>query len=110
MNYHGTYVTETIYATAGGDVHYIELTKSGDDPIFFVTACCDEDWVWAFNFDVSNYEMVKHTVMDAIFACDDMDELMDTLDEVFENVFADILVDGECECDCETGCNHCGCM
>lgn len=106
MNYHGTYVTETIYVTTGNEVHYIELTKSGDDPIFFVTTCCNEDWVWAFNMDMSNYDMVKHVIMDVIFDSDDMEELIDTLDEVFEEVFADILVDGECDC----GCNHCGCM
>lgn len=106
MNYHGTYVTETIYVTTGNEVHYIELTKSGDDPIFFVTTCCNEDWVWAFNIDMSNYDMVKHVIMDTIFDSEDMEELIDTLDEVFEEVFADILVDGECDC----GCNHCGCM
>jgi hypothetical protein len=106
MNYHGTYATETIYVTTGNEVHYIELTKSGDDPIFFVTTCCNEDWVWAFNMDMSNYDMVKHVIMDVIFDSEDMEELIDTLDEVFEEVFADILVDGECDC----GCNHCGCM
>lgn len=106
MNYHGTYATETIYVTTGNEVHYIELTKSGDDPIFFVTTCCNEDWVWAFNMDMSNYDMVKHVIMDTIFDSDDMEELIDTLDEVFEEVFADILVDGECD----RGCNHCGCM
>lgn len=106
MNYHGTYATETIYVTTGNEVHYIELTKSGDDPIFFVTTCCNEDWVWTFNMDMSNYDMVKHVIMDVIFDSEDMEELIDTLDEVFEEVFADILVDGECDC----GCNHCGCM
>ena len=112
MNYYGTYVTETIYVTAPDGIHYIELTKSGDDPVFFVTNCCNEDWVWAFDLDMSNYELVKHTIMDTILSCDDMDDLMDTLDRMFGIVFGDIIADCEieCGCDCDNGCNHCGCM
>ena len=116
MVYYGTNETEIIWIGPANDleeVHYIELIKSDDEPVFYVTACCNEDWVWAFNMNgVSNYEMVKHTIMDAAFECDRMGQLLDALDEIFIENFEDILVEDEedeCGCCCEN-CNHRGCL
>ncbi len=118
MVYHGTSKTETIWVGPANDLnemHCIELTKSDDEPVFYVTACCNEDWVWAFYMDgESNYEMVKHTIIDALFECDGMGELLDMLDAIFADDFEDILVEDEDECECDECCceycNHRDCL
>lgn len=108
MKYMGTYETETIWLGDEDDQHYIELIKACDDPIFYVRACCDPSWMYKFCYDVSSYEMVKHTIVDAAFECDDMTELMDLLDDVFAENFDDIIVYDECE-DCSECCGECKC-
>ena len=108
MKYIGTYETETIWLGDEDDQHYIELIKASDDPIFYVRACCDPSWIYKFCYDVSSYSMVKHTIVDAAFECDDMTELMDLLDDVFTENFDDIIVYDECE-DCSECCGECKC-
>lgn len=96
MFYVGTNMTETIWLSTDDfkNVNCIELTKVDDESIFYVTASCNEDWVWAFWMDgLSNYEMIKYTIMDAAFECHNINEIMDTLDEIFAEDFADILAD-----------------
>lgn len=108
MQYIGTNEIEMVWLAPHGneeDQHYIELIKSCDDPIFYVRACCDPSWLYKFCYDVSSYEMVKHTIVDAAFECDDMRELMDLLDDVFAETFDDIIVYDECD-GC---CGECGC-
>ena len=104
MNYCGTSFTEDIYLCNANDVndeHCVSLIKGCDEPVFYVTTCCNSDWIWAFYMDgESNYEMIKHTIMDAAFECHDMFELMDMLDEIFEEDFDDIVVQ-TCEPCCE---------
>ena len=111
MMYHGTNKTEIIWVGPLNDleeVHYIELIQSDDEPVFYVTACCDEDWIWAFYMDgVSNYEVIKHTIIDAVFECDSMGELLNTLDAIFIENFEDILVEDEDECECNECCENC---
>lgn len=115
MVYHGTNKTETIYISLEDDLEHvcgIELIKAYDEPVFYVTTCCNTDWVWKFSMDgESNYEMVKHTIIDAVFECDDIVELMDYLDAIFEEDFDDIVVYEEVcdECCCEN-CNHRDCL
>ena len=108
MKYIGTYETETIWLGNEDDQHYIELIKASDDPIFYVRACCDPSWLYKFCYDVSSYSMIKHTIVDAAFECDDMTELMDLLDDVFAENFDDIIVYDECE-DCGECCGECKC-
>lgn len=118
MVYNGTNKTEVIWFSPENDleeVHYIELIKSDDEPVFYVTACCNEDWMWAFYMDgVSNYEMVKYTIIDTAFGCVSMGELLDNLDEIFADEFEDILVEDEDECECDGSCceycNHRSCL
>ena len=106
MKYIGTNETEIIYFGDEDDQHYVELIKASDEPIFYVRVCCDPSWLYKFCYDVSSYEMVKHTIVDTAFECDDMTELMDLLDDVFAENFDDIIVYDECdgccgECKCE---------
>ena len=116
MVYHGTSKTETIYISIEENLenHFcIDLIKAHDKPVFHVTSCCNTNWVWTFCMDgESNYEMVKHTIIDAIFECDDIFELMDYLDETFEDIFDDIVVREEEACDdcCCENCNHRNCL
>ena len=106
MKYIGTYETETIWLGDEDDQHYIELIKASDEPIFYVRACCDPSWLYKFCYDVSSYSMIKHTIVDAAFECDDMMELMDLLDDVFADMFDDIIIYDECE-DCGECCGQC---
>ena len=117
MVYYGTSNTETIWfgpAENIDEVHYIELHKPADESVFYVTTCCNEDWVWAFKADVTyNYEVVKYTIMDAVTNCCCMNKLFDVLDEIFEEEFADILADDnndESACECDVNCcEQCNC-
>ena len=116
MIYHGTSNTETIWIGLENDLENvccIDLVKAHDEPVFYVTTCCNTDWKWKFYMDgESNYEMVKHSIIDAIFECDNIIDLMDYLDAFFEETFDDIIVWEEKandDCCCEN-CNHRGCL
>lgn len=109
MIYCATDVTEQIYMHNENDhhdMHCIALTKSGEDPTFYVTCCCNEAWVWEFYMDnASNYEMVKHVVMDTMLECDNMHDVLAELDAQFEEIFDEIIVWDECDGSC---CENCG--
>lgn len=66
--------------------HWIDLVMDKDEATFYLTCCCSEDWEWQFAYDKTTYEEVKHIVMDCIFSCETVEELIDTLDEIFEEM------------------------
>ena len=110
MVYHGTYVVERIAVrlmSSLNETHFIDLVKDADAPVFYATCCCNEDWFYEFSMsNNSDYERIKHNIMETIFECDTMEELLNTLSEIFEDGFANILVKDECNCDCEN-CKNC---
>ena len=115
MIYCGSYETETIVVHPSNDPHsshYLEITISKNEPTFYVTCCCDDEWEWKFWYDKTNYEVVKYLMMDCIIACGTMRELIDTLDATFYDECAEIvceeaeLQEGEWECDGD--CDNCG--
>ena len=74
--------------------HYIHLSKGNG--MFTVSYCCNPDWGYSFYMDgLSDYERVKFNIMNAVFECDDVDELLEHLSEVFEDGFSDILMTDE---------------
>ena len=87
--------------------HWIDITMHKDDAVFAVTCCCDDSWEWEFYYGKSDYDLVKFTIMNAIYDCDDVDELLDALDEIFAEEFGDIAID-EDECECDGCCGGCG--
>ena len=98
------------------ETHYISMVKKANEPVFYVTCCCNSDWYYEFYLENnSDYERVKFNVMEAIFECDTMEELLCYLSEVFEDGFSDILVEdvaelqtGEIECDQDcANCEFC---
>lgn len=109
MIYHGTSVHEMIQFHPIGcknELHFIEMTKSAEGPTFSVMCCCDPDWYYEFYMENnSDYERVKMAILDSVFNCDDVEELMDELSEIFEDGFEDILVDDRCDCDFD--CDNC---
>lgn len=109
MVYHGTSAHEVIQFHPIGyknELHFIEMAKSANGPTFSVTCCCDPDWYYEFYMENnSDYERVKMAILDSVFNCDDVEELMDELSEIFEDGFEDILVD-DC-CDCDFDCDNC---
>ena len=89
--------SETIFMHPNDDphsTHYVELIIDGASPTFAVTCCCNDEWIWEFMYSKTNYDMVKHVIMDVMFDCDSMEELIEELDEVFETEFYDMT----CEC------------
>ena len=109
MVYHGTDHIEVIQVHPMdnlNETHYISLAKPANSPTFYVTGCCDDSWCYEFFLNNnSDYERVKFNIMEAMFECDTMDELMTVLSEVFEDGFNDIMVENY-GCDCEN-CDHC---
>ena len=88
------------------DLHCFEMCKSGAK--CYVTIDGDDDWMWVFKLDDStNYEVVKYTIMDAMFKSCCVDRLKDNLDIAFEDCFAEILADDDCDAECECGIGHC---
>lgn len=111
MIYKGTYDVEIIEIVPMDDMsetHYIQMQKSRDDATFSVTCCCDEDFYYEFMYNKSDYERVKFNIMECIFECDTMEELLDTLSEVFEDGFEPIEHDPEYEeFECDGDCENC---
>ena len=98
---------EVILVDDGEEVisRYIGMTMLDDKPMFRVE--CDEyepGWEYMFAYSKNNYENIKHVIVDAIYECDDMDEVLDVLSDIFESEFCDILMD--CDGDCES-CEFC---
>ena len=86
----------------------VELIKYGSVPMFAVYVYDGKDkWTWEFEqLNPSDYERVKISVFDAIFACDTMPELAVALDSIFKDECENILIEDECdECDGCEGCN-----
>ena len=118
MEYLCTEKTETIFMHDDGcsdNMHCIMITQSGEEPTFCVNCCCNAHWEWKFLMDnVSNYEMVKHVIMDTMLGCRDIGSALNALDEQFELIFNDIVVwdKDECQCDgsCCENCNHRDCL
>lgn len=115
MVYYGTYNTEGIVVHTNGDtddIHVIYLTKEFNEATFTVRVCCYEDWEWKFSLaSPANYEMIKYTIMDAAFECEDMDELINLLDEIFEKNFSKIVAnEDKCDEHCCENCNHRDCL
>ena len=111
MIYHGTEVVESIAVRPMEDMdvkHYINMVKMSDEARFYVDCCCNPDWFYDFKMENnSDYERIKFCIMENIFKCETMDELLYTLGEAFEAGFDDILIKDVCECngDC-ANCRH----
>lgn len=107
MFYKGTAQVEHICIAPECDVdaeYCISMMKAEQDNAFYVTTNYDDDWFWEFYLDgMTNYEMVKHMIIDVVFDCDTMDEVIAELDNAFGDIFEDIVVEYECECDGSCG-------
>ena len=108
MVYTGTGMAEFINVNDNGNHYSIEMAKMPNDNTFAVICDYDENWGYEFYMENnSDYEKVKFNIMEAIFECESMDELIKELSEVFEDGFADILV--ESNCSCGSNCEFCNC-
>ena len=110
----GTYETEKIVVhpdNAPHTTHYIEITKDKDEPKFFVTTCCNTEWSWEFWYSKTNYDIVKHLIMDCVFEVETMEELIDEMDEAFEEFCYEFVFDEaelqEDEFECDGDCANC---
>lgn len=106
MVYDGTNNSELIvfHTVEDSDYqHFIGLYKDMNSQVLSVGCCCDRDWGYKF-FMTSNsdYERIKFNIMEAVFECENVDELLNTLDEIFCDGFSDIMLENECggHCDC----------
>lgn len=108
MVYQGTFTSETIMFHEAGErnMYYIELTKAANESIFYITCHPYEDWGYAFYLtNNSDYERIKFNIMQAMFDCETIDDLIDTLNELFKDGFKEIMINTESECDGD--CEHC---
>lgn len=91
--------------------HWVDIASGGDLNTFSVSVCCDDEWIWEFWYNKSNYDLVKHVIMDCIFEAEDMDELIELMDEAFDEFFSEIVVDTtelqEDEIECDGDCANC---
>lgn len=91
--------------------HWVDIASGGDLNTFSVSVCCDDEWIWEFWYNKSNYDLVKHAIMDCIFEAEDMDELIELMDEAFDEFFSEIVVDTaelqEDEIECDGDCANC---
>ena len=91
--------------------HYIDLTMSKDEATFMVSCCCDDEWFYEFAYNKSDYERIKFNIMNAIYECDVMEELIDVLDDIFIDGFEELIVDCSaddyCDGQCCPGCDGC---
>ena len=89
--------------------HWIDITKDKDGPMFYVTTCCNTDWSWDFWYSTTNYDIVKHLVVDCALTSHTMDELLNELDEAFTDICSDMVYydkempeeTWECDGDCD---------
>ena len=112
MIYEGTYEAERLMFVEDGGCgeHWIAIAKAKDEPKFCVTCCCNEDWIWEFWYNKSDYERIKFTIMETIFECDTAEELMEELDFIFDDGFGDIVAyEDEEEFECDGCCGECEC-
>lgn len=109
MIYHGTEAVERIFVHNENEynsAHWIDVSMNMLGGTFTVTCCCDEDWIWEFYYSKTDYERIKFTIMNLIYECDDMGELLDALDDIFSEEFENILAD-EDEFECDGDCENC---
>lgn len=93
--------------------HWVDITMGTEDEesTFSVTICCNDEWIWEFYYTQTNYDLVKHMIMDCIFEAEDINDLIDKMDETFEIYFSEIVVGtAELEEDyfeCDGDCDNC---
>lgn len=117
MVYHGSSFAEVILMHTFDnpqEKYFIELTRLDDKPVMNVDCIVgDQIYFWAFDISrISDYERIKFNILDAVFECDTIGELMETLQEVFTDGFADIMIDNnhdECNIACCGDCANCVC-
>ena len=114
MIFCGNGTMERLFVHSMDDIneqHYIDLTMSKDDASFLVSCCCDDEWFYEFEYNKSDYERIKFNIMNAIFECDTMEELIDVLDDIFLDGFEELIIecsaDDYCDCECCIDCNGC---
>lgn len=111
MVYYGTNNSELIIFHEPGDSgnkHFIELNKPIDGPTFSVRCCCDHDWHYEFYLrSNSDYERVKFNIMESVFECETIKDLLDDLSEIFKNGFDDILIEEDDDWECDGNCDCC---
>lgn len=91
--------------------HYIDLTMSKDEATFMVSCCCDDEWFYEFEYNKTDYERIKFNILDAVYACDTMEELIEWLDDTFLDGFGELIIDCSaddyCDGQCCLGCDGC---
>ena len=95
MVFRGSSNTETIFFHTAGDcddVHWIDMTIYPGSSSFEVVCCCGEGWKYEFEYTKSDYDRIKFLVMETIFTCETVEEVVETLTEVFDDGFSDIVI------------------
>ena len=86
--------------------HYIDVVMDKDIPAFYVNCSDYDEWSWDFWYNRTDYEIVKHLIMECIIECDTMKELIEALDDTFNENCRDMVFD-ESEIECDGDCDDC---
>lgn len=94
--------------------YFIELTRIDDEPVLNVDCVVGEQsYFWEFDISrISDYERIKFNILNTVFECDTIYDLMETLEEIFTDGFADIMIGNvhdECDVECCGDCASCVC-
>lgn len=100
---------ESIYFSEdpSGFAHSINMEMAMEDAAFVVTCCCNAEFCWQFAYSKSDYEAVKHLIVDCIPLCDNIEELCDMLSDIFMDSFGDILIEDDEDDECDGDCANC---
>ena len=94
MIYHGITKTESILVHPYDDetdIQFIDMITDAESSILYVNI---DDYGWEFVMrSFSDYEYVKHVIMETIHTVNSMEELVSELNETFVEEFEDILVE-----------------
>ena len=111
MIYHGTSQIDRIYVKEEGNepvIHWFDLMLDDEKPVFTLTSCCNEEWIWKFYYTKTNYDIVKYLVMESSVNCEDIYEITEELDEIFCEEYEDIVYwEDEEEFVCNGDCENC---
>lgn len=88
--------------TGHRETYEINIIMDPVDPVFFVYSYANEEWIWEFKYtNKTDYERVKQCIIDMVYGCENIDELMYALNDVFMEYFSDMLIYQEDEYQCE---------
>ena len=107
MIFNGMMKTDAFFfrtENSDNDQCFVEMERDCEIGTFSVCISCDDEWEWRFYDRASNYELVKHAIIDIALDAKNEDDLINGMDDIFSEYFDSIVA-----CKCDNGCGNCNC-